>query len=84
MHLFTNVFYLSRLTFTLTRKFLLYTATDRCMFFSGTPVTYYLLNFGDLFVNTVHLLLTENIKTGNIVILYNYMFPVFNLRYKRQ
>jgi hypothetical protein len=35
------------------------------MSFSVTPVTYYPLNFDDLFVNTVHLLLTENIKTGN-------------------
>jgi hypothetical protein len=56
---------------------LYYTVTDRNIAFSCTPATYYLLNFGDL-VNTVHLLLTENIKRNN------YIISLFNFKYKRQ
>ena len=46
-------------------KFLLFTVTDRNIAFSGTPSTCYLLSFGNLIVNPVHFLLTENIKRDN-------------------
>ena len=41
------------------------TVIDRNIAFSGTPVTWYLLSFGNLIVNPAHFLLTENIKRGN-------------------
>ena len=46
-------------------NFLLFTVTDRNIAFSGTPSTCYLLSFGNLIVNPVHFLLTENIKRDN-------------------
>jgi hypothetical protein len=41
------------------------TVTDRNIAFLSTPVTCYLLRFGDLVVNPVYFLLTGNIKRGN-------------------
>ena len=46
------------------------------MAYSGTPIICYLLSFGDLVVNTVHLLLTCNIKRYNQGII-----PLFKLKY---
>jgi hypothetical protein len=57
----------------------LYTVTDLNIAFSGTHSTYYLLSFGNLIVNPVHFLLTENIKRGNQGIIL-----LFNPKYKHQ
>ena len=57
-----HLFYLSRQT-ALTGY--IFIVTDRNIALSGTSVTCYLLSFGNLDVNPVHLLLTENIKRGN-------------------
>ena len=54
-----------------------YTVTDRNIAFSDTPVTCYLLSFGNVVVNSDHFLLTENIKD-------NYIILLFNSQYKRR
>ena len=59
--------------------FFIYNATDQNIAFSSTPVICYLLSFGNLVVNPVHFLLTENIKRGNQEIIL-----LFNSKYKRQ
>ena len=60
-------------------KFLSYTVT-----FSGTPFTCYLLSFGNLIVNPVHFLLTENIKRDNqgIIIQFYYLIQNINVNGK--
>ena len=55
--------------------------TDRNIAFSSTPVMCYLLSFGYLVVNSVHFLLTENIKMSNHGITIKLLF---NLKYKRR
>jgi hypothetical protein len=46
--------------------------------FSGIPVACYPLSFGNLVVNPVHFLLTENMKRG-----YQGIILLFNLKYQR-
>ena len=66
-------------------KFLVYTVNDRNIVFSGTPFTCYLLSFGNLIVNPVHFLLTENIKRDNQgIIIYIFVILLFNSKYKRR
>ena len=49
--------------------FATYCHLPKYSFFSGTPVTYYLLSIGHLVINPLYFLLTENIKRGNQEIL---------------
>ena len=55
---------------------MLYTFTDRNIAFSGTRDTCYLFSFGNLVVDAVHFLLTENIHDNYIIL--------FHLNYNRR
>jgi hypothetical protein len=61
---------------------LLYTVTDRNIVFSGTLVTCNMLIFGNLVVNPVHFLLTENIKKRDnkgIILWFYYLVQNINV-----
>ena len=67
------------ITCTLSCTFVIYCHWPKYIFFSGTLVTCNMLIFGNLVVNPVHFLLTENIKRDNKGIILWFYYLVQNI-----